>query len=329
MGGEVASVLMFAVVCGVLHAGLPGRLQPRRHGAGLRRHRLGPRHLRPAPAGRPAVALPRHHGQRGAGRRAAVRLHGGDAGAREDRRSAPRDHGPAVRPAARRTGPERGFRRHAAGGVDRHRRRHGGDHGRAQPADHAARRLRSEAGDGDDQRVGNPGPDHPAVDRAGPPGRRPAGRLRRGAARYRQLGAGAGLGDRPVRRRLRPGDDPGGLLHGLDPGPGGPRPGELPGPDRRRRARGRARAQGGDGALAAGPSDPRRPRLDPGRRRDADRGRRGRLRRRAPARRARRAWREDRGHRSATARTPDPRPCARLVRSTLCRSLALAGAGAP
>ena len=73
--------------------------------------------------------------------------------------------------------------------------------GPAVAADDAAARLRPQARDRGDLRVGHAGPDHPALHRPRDPGRADLQRLRRCPAGHRQLVAGAGLGGRSLRRR--------------------------------------------------------------------------------------------------------------------------------
>ena len=143
-----------------------------------RRHEL--RH-----PGRAAAAHLRRDDQRGAAGDPAVHLHGRDAGALAHRRGIAGAHGPAVRHAARRPGIFRRHRRRAARGLDRHCRRHRGDHGPDRAAGDDAARLRSAACRRHGGGLGDAGADHSAVDRAGG-ARRPAQqRLSVGPARAR------------------------------------------------------------------------------------------------------------------------------------------------
>ena len=133
---------MVVAVCGLLFAGYPVALTL--GGVSLAfaalGHALGAMDFG-APR-RAAAAHLRRDDQRGAARDPAVHLHGRDAGAFAHRRGPARDHGPAVRLAARRPGHLGGDGRRAARGRQGRGRRDHRDHGPDHAADHAAPRLR-------------------------------------------------------------------------------------------------------------------------------------------------------------------------------------------
>ena len=121
-----------------------------------------------------------------------------------------------------------------------------------------------------------------------------AHRLPGGAARAGQFRAGFGDGERPVRRRHGAGPAAGRALHPLSDRDGADSSADLPGdpagPRRAHRVRARAPADRGAGGAAG--ADPCGARLDPRRRRNADRSRFGRRGRRDAAfRPPRAAWR--------------------------------------
>ena len=93
---------MVVAVCVALMAGYPVALHARRRVARLRGARPSARHDGSQLPRRAAAAHLRRDDQRGAARDPAVHLHGRDAGALAHRRGPARDHGAAVRPAARR-----------------------------------------------------------------------------------------------------------------------------------------------------------------------------------------------------------------------------------
>ena len=199
--GEILSVTMFVATIGAVLVGYPVAFTLAGVGLMFAGARDVARRIRPDDPRGAHRALLRHHDQRDAGGGAAVRLHGRDARALEDRRGAAHDDGRALRRAARRPRLLGRDRRRAAGGVHRHRRRHGGHDGPAVAAGDDARGLRPEARRRHDLRRGHARADHPAVDGADLRRRHPAGRQPAGAARARQHGAGPDLGRPAVRGR--------------------------------------------------------------------------------------------------------------------------------
>ena len=196
-----------------------------------------------------------------------------------------RNHGPAVRHAARRLGHLGRHRRHAARRRQRRGRRDHGDDGPDRAADHAAPRLRQAARRRHGRRDRDAGADFPARDRAGA-ARRPAlDRLSGRAAPAGQFRAVVGDGERSVRRRAGAGLRAGRAVHPLSDRHGGVLPEDLArDPARARRAEGLCAGAPADrGAGRAAPADPRGAGLDPRRHRDADRSRFGRRGRRDPA----------------------------------------------
>ena len=175
------------------HGGLPGHLHPHGHRPVLRATRFGLRLFQPA-----AHAHLGGDAKRGLDRGAPVHLHGGHPGALRPCRRAFGHHGPPVRAHARRPGHIRGGGGRPAGGLHRHRGGHCGDHGPVGRAHHAPAQLPKRAGLRHGGRFGHPGPDHPAVHRAGAFGHHRAG-----------------AGGRPVHGRHLSRPDPGGPVRHL------------------------------------------------------------------------------------------------------------------
>ena len=131
---------------------------------------------------------------------------------------------------------------------------------------------------------GTLGPDHPALDRADLHGRHAVGHQRPGADGKGQFRPRAGLGRRPVRRRLHSRPAAGRALYRLDDLQGRS---PIRNPARQRRCR-RTRsstccAKCWSALVPPLAADHRRARLDPRRHRHPDRGRLGRLGRRHAA----------------------------------------------
>ncbi len=238
-----------------------------------------------------APAHVRRDDQRGAARDPALHLHGRDAGARQGRRGPARDHGAAVRIAARRPRHLGSGRGGAVGGGQRRGRRHHRHHGVDRAADHAAPRLRPAAGRRHRRGDRDTCADLSARDRAGAALRSDEQRLSGGAAVAGRVRAALGHSRRSVRRRDRAGFGTGCALSALSRRSGRAAAANVPGARARsRRAAGRqAGATAAAGAVRTCAARPCRPRLGPGRRRHRDRGCVGGRGRGDPAR-PRQAW---------------------------------------
>src|SRR5690606_8667261 len=110
------------------------------------------------------------------------------------------EYGPAVRPAARRTGLIGDSGRHADGRQHRHYRRYGGNHGTDFPAHHAAQWLQPGTGQRYHLCHRYPGADYSALDRPDYSGRCAVQRLPAGSAAAGDFQPRQHLGGRPVRR---------------------------------------------------------------------------------------------------------------------------------
>ena len=160
----------------------------------------------------------RHNEQRDAPCGTALRLHGCDARAGENRRESARQLECTVRRTSRRSRHFRHARWNAACGEHRDRRSDRRDDGPAVAADDVAARLQPEDRHGYDLRGRNARADHSAFDHSRAARRCLVVGLQSGPTQRGDLLAGYGIGRRFVRRRRDSGPGPRRALRGLSCG---------------------------------------------------------------------------------------------------------------